>query len=466
MFDNITNRQWTVSELSNEIKNLLENKFFHIKVKGEITNYRGEKSKGSYYFSIKDKDNSSINVVMWKGFADLCKIEIKNGIEINVYGKLSTWKGASNYQIQAEKFELINNDGELLKIIEERKQKLLKEGLFDVSKKKPIPKFPKTIGLITAENSAAINDILSRLQNRTPIKIKLYSVLVQGKTASNEIIKAIKYFNNLKVRPDVLVITRGGGSIEDLMPFNDEELAREVFNSKIPTISAIGHEIDTPIIDYVSDCRLPTPTSVAEHITMSKEQAYKNLNDLINSLFKILINKNKKNIKYLKDLIKNIFKAKNQNYIKKFLSFDKIKLRLFNLIKLKIHNYKNRLINIKNLIKSIFKARNQNFTKKSLKFDKLKLKLSNLIKLRINNYKIKLINLRKININKTVKNLINNYKTKLNILSLKLKNYINKNPIIVKDLQGKQILLKSQINKNENYILKFLDGEITIKIIE
>ena len=209
-------KEYTVSEIVKDLKNTIEGKYFYIKLKGEITGFKKHPS-GHLYFSLKD-DSAMINVVMFKSYAEFCNIDLQDGLEVILSGKLTIYKERSNYQLLAETAQ-INGVGTLLKIIEERKKNLEKEGLFDIERKKSVPKLPKNIGLITAESGAAIHDILSRLENRTPISIFLYSVLMQGKNSPKEIIKAINYFNSLpnNEQPQVLVITRGGGSVEDLM---------------------------------------------------------------------------------------------------------------------------------------------------------------------------------------------------------------------------------------------------------
>lgn len=275
--------QYTVSELVNSIKTILEGAFYYLKITGEISGFKKSINEHSY-FNLKDKD-SIINVVFFKTQHMQQKdLILEDGIEVLIYGRLTIYKDRSNYQIIVEKIE-INGEGSLIKIIEDRKNKLEKEGLFDKKYKKPIPKKIEKVGIITAPNGAAIKDIEVRLKDRLPIKeLILYPSLVQGQEADNSIIKGINYFNNVE-KSDIIVITRGGGSIEDLMCFNSEKLAREIFKSKIPIITAVGHEIDWTIVDYVSDLRLPTPTAVAEFLTPLKST----LNEKLTFIFKKII---------------------------------------------------------------------------------------------------------------------------------------------------------------------------------
>lgn len=410
-------KEYTVSEIVKDLKNTIEGKYFYIKLKGEITGFKKHPS-GHLYFSLKD-DSAMINVVMFKSYAEFCNIDLQDGLEVILSGKLTIYKERSNYQLLAETAQ-ISGVGALLKIIEERKKKFEKEGLFNIERKKPIPKLPKSMGLITAESGAAIHDILSRLKNRTPISIFLYSVLMQGKNSSKEIIEAINYFNSLSndKQPQVLVITRGGGSVEDLMSFNDEDLVRAVANSKIPIISAIGHEIDWTLIDYASDLRLPTPTSVAEYLTISKEQACINLNYLIVRLYKIILNNNIKKT----ELLNNIF---------------------FNFLFNKTNKFNNNLNNI----------------------NYIEIKLNNFFKIIVQKYKNNKILLSKIDINKLIKNILIKLNIRMNLCNLKLYNFEKKYPIL-KDNSGKVIKYKKELIENEEYTLNFVDGDVKIKIIK
>lgn len=258
--------EFTVSEISSSIKRIVEDSFGYVRIKGEISGFKRATS-GHCYFSLKD-ENSVISAVLFRGSAAKVEFEIEEGMEVVVSGKVTTYPGRSNYQIIVEKVEMAGI-GAILEMIEKRRKKLLGEGLFDENHKKPIPFFPRKIGVITSKTGAVIEDIKHRISDRCPLHLVLYPVSVQGKNASAEIIAAIKYFDNLsdEEKPEILIIARGGGSIEDLMPFNDEELVREVFSCTIATISAVGHETDTTLIDYVADFRAPTPTAAAEIAT-------------------------------------------------------------------------------------------------------------------------------------------------------------------------------------------------------
>ena len=257
--------EFTVSEFSRSIKRTVEDAFGYVRIHGEISGFK-KATSGHLYFALKD-ENALISAVCFRGAASGISFEIGDGLQVCASGKITTYEGRSNYQIIVEKIE-IAGVGAILEMIEKRRQKLFAEGLFDAIHKKPIPFFPKIIGVITSPTGAVIEDIKHRIEARCPAHIMLYPSAVQGEKAAAEIISGIKYFNSLKKnRPDVLIIARGGGSFEDLLCFSDENLIREVFKSEIPLISAVGHEVDTTLIDYVSDLRAPTPTAAAEFAT-------------------------------------------------------------------------------------------------------------------------------------------------------------------------------------------------------
>jgi exodeoxyribonuclease VII large subunit len=257
--------EFKVSEFSNAVKRLLEDSFGYVKICGEISGFK-KASSGHLYFNLKDED-SVLNAVCFKAAAQSIGFEVADGLQVKAIGRITAYAGRSNYQIIVEKLE-ISGIGAILEMIEKRRQKLLAEGLFDEIHKKKLPFFPRIIGVITSETGAVIEDIKHRIAARCPSHILLYPTLVQGEKAALEIIRAIKFFNKLKNdRPEVIIIARGGGSFEDLLPFSDENLVREVFKSDIPIVSAVGHETDTTLIDYVSDLRAPTPTAAAELVT-------------------------------------------------------------------------------------------------------------------------------------------------------------------------------------------------------
>lgn len=256
----------TVSELSGALKRTVEDAFGYVRVRGEISGYKLAPS-GHLYFSLKD-DQSLINAICWKGTSSRLPCTPEDGMEVICTGKITTYAGRSQYQLIVESIEPAGV-GALMALLEKRKQQFAQEGLFDPARKKPLPFLPDIIGVITSPTGAVIRDILHRLQDRFPRHVLLWPVLVQGDQAASQIANAIHGFNSLKPdsrvpRPDVIIVARGGGSLEDLWPFNEEIVVRAAASSQIPLISAVGHETDTTLIDYVSDRRAPTPTAAAE----------------------------------------------------------------------------------------------------------------------------------------------------------------------------------------------------------
>lgn len=258
--------EFSVSEISGEIKRFVETAFAKVRVKGEIFGAKRADS-GHWYLSLKD-ENAALSAVIWKGVAMHLPIKPEDGLEVIATGKITTFAGKSSYQLVIEEMEVAGT-GALLKLLEERKKQFAAEGLFDAAHKKPIPFLPQTIGVVTSASGAVIRDIIHRVRDRFPSHILLWPTPVQGDGAAEKIATAIRSFNELPLagnpcRPDVLIVARGGGSLEDLWPFNEECVIRAVYGSEIPIISAVGHETDTMLIDYVADKRAPTPTGAAE----------------------------------------------------------------------------------------------------------------------------------------------------------------------------------------------------------
>jgi exodeoxyribonuclease VII large subunit len=265
---------FTVHELTMKIKGLLEPRFSDIWVEGEISNYKRH-SSGHHYFSIKD-DRSVISCVMWRGSADKLSFEPGNGQKVKISGNISVYEVAGRYQIDVRKM-MISGVGELQAMFDELKRKLNEEGLFDQFRKRKLPYMIKNVGVVTAETGAAFQDIRKVIRARAPyINIYIYNSKVQGKGAESEIVKGIEYFNSKAVPADVIIIGRGGGSLEDMWPFNEEIVARVVHASKIPVISAVGHEIDFSISDFASDVRAATPSHAAELVSLNaKDELYR-----------------------------------------------------------------------------------------------------------------------------------------------------------------------------------------------
>jgi len=255
--------EFTVSELALSLKRTVEETFGHVRVKGELGRVTTAKS-GHVYLDIKD-DKAVINSIIWKGVAGRLPMRPEEGMEVVVEGKLSTYPGRSNYQLIIDKMELAGA-GALMALLEKRKKKLQAEGLFAEALKKELPFLPKVIGVVTSPTGSVIRDILHRIEDRFPSHVIVWPVLVQGDKAAEQIAGAITGFNHGEgfPRPDVLIVARGGGSLEDLWCFNEEAVARAAALSNIPLISAVGHETDWTLVDYVADYRAPTPTGAAE----------------------------------------------------------------------------------------------------------------------------------------------------------------------------------------------------------
>lgn len=258
--------EYTVTELASGVKRTVEDAFGHVRVRGELGRVVVAKS-GHVYFDIKD-EKSVINSIAWKGTASRFRFKPEEGLEVVIEGRMSTYPGRSQYQLIVESMEPAGA-GALMALLDERKKKLAAEGLFDPDRKKKLPFLPRTIAVVTSPTGAVIRDILHRLRDRFPRHVLLWPVLVQGEKAASQIAEAIEGFNALPAggavpRPDLIIVARGGGSIEDLWAFNEEIVVRATAASDIPLISAVGHETDTTLIDFASDRRSPTPTGAAE----------------------------------------------------------------------------------------------------------------------------------------------------------------------------------------------------------
>ncbi|MER9749786.1 exodeoxyribonuclease VII large subunit [Mesorhizobium sp. M0140] len=259
--------EYTVSEISGALKRTVEDVFGNVRVRGEISGYRGPHSSGHAYFALKD-DRARLDAVVWKGTMSRLKFRPEEGMEVIATGKLTTYPGKSNYQIVIDNLEPAGA-GALMALLEERKRRLQAEGLFDAGRKRLLPFMPRIIGVVTSPTGSVIRDIIHRIKDRFPLHILVWPVRVQGEMSGAEVTAAVNGFNALAwdgaiQRPDLLIVARGGGSLEDLWGFNDEALARAVAASGIPVISAVGHETDWTLIDLVADVRAPTPTGAAE----------------------------------------------------------------------------------------------------------------------------------------------------------------------------------------------------------
>ena len=310
-------RPLDVSEVNSYVKRILTNDaiLYNLKVKGEISNFKVHSSK-NVYLTLKD-EWSKINCVIFKSNYD-SSLNLKDGTKVIATGYISVYERDGSYQLYIEKLEL-DGVGNLYLEFLKLKEKLEKEGLFDYSHKKSIPKIPKNLGVITSETGAVIKDIINVVKRRYPkVNIKLYPVSVQGKDSSKQICEGIKFFNNAN-NVDTIILGRGGGSIEELFSFNEEIVAREIFNSQIPIISAVGHETDFTIADFVADMRAPTPSAAAEIATPKLEDLFYKLKSCKQRLNKALINQYKLD----KNKINNIYDRLN-TVMKSYIIRDKI----------------------------------------------------------------------------------------------------------------------------------------------
>lgn len=317
----------TVSQLNKYLKYKFDNDphLVNVFLKGEISNFKAH-SRGHLYFTIKD-DDSRINAVMFSSNAKALKFSPEDGMKVLVSGRVGVYEASGAYQIYVEDLSE-DGIGNLYLAFEQLKKKLDQEGLFDAKYKKAIPKMPRKIGIITAPTGAAVKDILSTLKRRWPIaETILFPCLVQGEYAKDDIVKNLELASNYDL--DVIILGRGGGSIEDLWPFNEEEVARAIFDHKVPIISAVGHEVDFTISDYVADLRAPTPTGAAEMAVPDKNDFLTYLNQLelrISKNVLTLVNINKKQLNNIKTSY--IFTNPSNLYIAKEQYFDNLYERL------------------------------------------------------------------------------------------------------------------------------------------
>ena len=364
----------SVSELSDSIKGLIEENFGYVRVRGEIGRVSNPAS-GHIYFDLKDND-SVISGIIWKGNASRLEIKPEEGLEVICIGKVTTYKGQSKYQIIIDKVEPAGI-GALMALLEKRKKILEGEGLFSDNYKKSIPYIPTTIGVITSSSGAVIRDIIHRIEDRFPLNVIVWPVRVQGEKCPEEVIDAIEGFHLVDQsnipKPDIIIIARGGGSLEDLWGFNDEGVVRAAFNSKIPIISAIGHETDNTLLDLVADLRAPTPTAAAEKSVPVKVDLSNNLLDINSRLKSSILRKIKEKTDRNK-IINMTFPS-----ILKIIQYpqqrlDNINLRISLSLKSTINHFNQKFVSIAKLLKKdilILKAQNKNEYLKS-KFQFLK----------------------------------------------------------------------------------------------
>ncbi|GAA0065635.1 MAG: exodeoxyribonuclease VII large subunit [Clostridium perfringens] len=343
----------SVGEVNNYIKKLVENDFIlkNLNVKGEISNLKFH-SSGHIYFSLKD-ENSKVNCIMFKNNAVNLDFRLEEGMKVEVKARLGVYHKEGTYQLYCENIKKAGI-GELFEEFHKLKKELSEEGIFDEKYKRALPKFPKRIGIITARTGAAVRDIINVIQRRNKsLDIILYPAKVQGENAADSIIEGIRYFNNEK-SVDVIILGRGGGSIEELWAFNNRELAYEIFNSRIPTVSAVGHEVDFTISDFVSDMRAPTPSAAGELVSPSLQEM---INDLLNKkeFLHRAIDRRFLNAKRDVDLLYKGLKGNNPTHIieKRIKEVNTLEEKLNFLGKRKIDKAKDELIALNSILQTL-----------------------------------------------------------------------------------------------------------------
>ena len=343
----------SVGEVNNYVKKLVENDFIlkNLNVKGEISNLKFH-SSGHIYFSLKD-ENSKVNCIMFKNNAVNLDFRLEEGMKVEVKARLGVYHKEGTYQLYCENIKKAGI-GELFEEFHKLKKELSEEGIFDEKYKRALPKFPKRIGIITARTGAAVRDIINVIQRRNKsLDIILYPAKVQGENAADSIIGGIRYFNNEK-SVDVIILGRGGGSIEELWAFNNRELAYEIFNSRIPTVSAVGHEVDFTISDFVSDMRAPTPSAAGELVSPSLQEM---INDLLNKkeFLHRAIDRRFLNAKRDVDLLYKGLKGNNPTHIieKRIKEVNTLEEKLNFLGKRKIDKAKDELIALNSILQTL-----------------------------------------------------------------------------------------------------------------
>ncbi len=335
---------FTVSDASALLKGVVETAFPRIKIRGELSQI-ARATSGHMYMTIKDS-GAAIQMIIWRGTPIAFKLE--EGMEVVVTGRFTTYPARSNYQIVVNEIEMAGV-GAILKMLEMRKQKLAAEGLFDESRKKPLPRLPQTIGVVTSPTGAAFQDIQNRLRERFPVHVLLYPATVQGETAAREVAAGIEYFNKMN-NVDVIIVARGGGALEDLLPFSEEIVVRAAAASHIPLISGVGHEPDWMLIDFAADVRAPTPTGAAEMVVPTKlalSQEIENMWHHVSNAFITTLNNARQRIESI------VIKSPHQMVMEKAQRIDDIARTMDIIINAKIQNTTQKITHIGQMLNSL-----------------------------------------------------------------------------------------------------------------
>ena len=427
--------EYSVSELSYLIKKKLENEFSYIQIRGEISDLK--LWNGHFLFYLKDNDGI-LAARIWKNRVPFLNFEPEEGLEVTATGKISTHVKRSNYNLIIENINAVS-EGELLKLIEIRKKKLKENGVFN--KSIPLPLLPDKIGVITSLTGAVIEDIKNKISLRFPSHLLVWPISVQGLSAETDIINAIKGINSMKKSsaPDVIILARGGGSVEDLMPFNSEKLAYEIFNSQIPIISAVGHETDFTIADFAADYRASTPTAAADMVVPDKKELEKKVYNF------------SKNINLFVDRL----------ILNTYLKLKQVNLRLINPSKL-INNNK---LKLENRLSHLHKLKKFKIIEKENKFKAMKLKSPKfLLKNSVTNYNKIKKNIDDI-ILKAIKNKNRYLKNKLEVLlSSSYQRWLKKGFAIIKNNNNRIIKNTNNLNINDEIRVNFFKGEINAQV--
>jgi exodeoxyribonuclease VII large subunit len=426
----------SVSELSQKLKRSIEKDFDFVRIRGELSTVKIH-SSGHLYTDLKD-DKALINAVCWRGTVGTLSVKPEEGIEVICTGKITTYPARSNYQLVIDTMEYAGQ-GAILKVLEDRKKRLTAEGLFDSSRKLKIPKMPNKIGIITSPTGAVIQDMLHRIGDRFPLSILFWPAAVQGENTVRDVVAGINAFALLSQgqRPDVIIIARGGGSFEDLMPFNDEEIVRAVANSPIPIISAIGHETDTTLIDYAASMRAPTPSAAAEFAVPVLSQLVQILLKHASSLASYTNNEISKSISQLENFSLRLGKPEQITQA-----------------------YEQRIDTLEYQLESGLRNTIQNAR---IHFSKIipQLKIPDALLER----QSEKIHLYSTKIDSVWKNSLDKYTSKLDKYSSLLESYSYHNILkrgfaLVNDHEGNVITLSAQVKKDHDLIITFADGRV------
>lgn len=483
--------EYTVTEISGSIKKTVEGAFTHVRVRGEISGFRGPHSSGHAYFSIKDQ-KARMDAVVWKGVYNRLKFKPEEGMEMIATGKITTFPGSSKYQIVIEQLEPAGA-GALMALLEERKKKLSAEGLFDAGRKQLLPFMPKVIGVITSPTGAVIRDILHRISDRFPVHVIVWPVRVQGETSGDEVAAAIDGFNLLDgtsgiSKPDLIIVARGGGSLEDLWGFNDEAVVRAADHSDIPLISAVGHETDWTLLDLVADERAPTPTGAAEMAVPVKadlEASLANLAARLKSASSRNVDQKRQNFialsrglpsldnllalprRRIDEATSNLSKALHLNIINKRRSFDLAISRLTPISLLA--NLRDRQARIKQNETSLFSAYQRLNDRKITRLERVSRTLVPMpkqISQRIvqNKTRVAQLDMRSGN---AINGLHNQSKQRLNahdriLQSLAYTNVLKRGFALVRGIDNKPITKSANVTAEQHMSVQFADGTVNV----